>query len=51
MVAAVRPLPGWCPVLAAAWMALVLGRYVDVMSPALYGRPINLYWDCGTCRP
>ena len=31
--------------LAAAWMALVLGRYVDVMSPALYGRPINLYWD------
>ncbi len=31
--------------LAAVWMALVLGRYVDVMSPALYGRPINLYWD------
>jgi hypothetical protein len=31
--------------LAAAWMGLVLGRYVDVMSPALYGRPINLYWD------
>ena len=31
--------------LSAVWMALVLGRYVDVMSPALYGRPINLYWD------
>jgi hypothetical protein len=31
--------------LASAWMALVLGRYVEVMSPALYGRPINLYWD------
>jgi hypothetical protein len=31
--------------LALGWMALVLGRYVDVMSPALYGRPINLYWD------
>lgn len=31
--------------LSVAWMALVLGRYVDVMSPALYGRPINLYWD------
>jgi hypothetical protein len=26
-------------------MVLVLGRYVEVMSPALYGRPINLYWD------
>ena len=32
-------------VLAAAWVALVIGRYLDVMAPALYGRPINLYWD------
>jgi hypothetical protein len=31
--------------LAAVWLALVLGRYVDVMAPSLYGRPINLYWD------
>ena len=31
--------------LSALWMVLVVGRYVDVMSPALYGRPINLYWD------
>jgi len=31
--------------LAAAWVALVVGRYLDVMAPALYGRPINLYWD------
>ena len=31
--------------LSAVWMAMVVGRYVDVMSPALYGRPINLYWD------
>jgi hypothetical protein len=40
-----RPSPWVIHGLAAAWMALVLGRYVDVMSPALYGRPINLYWD------
>lgn len=40
-----RPSPWGIRGLAAAWMALVLGRYVDVMSPALYGRPINLYWD------
>ena len=32
-------------VLAAVWVALVIGRYLDVMAPALYGRPINLYWD------
>ena len=31
--------------LAAAWVALVLGRYLDVMAPALYGRDVNLYWD------
>jgi hypothetical protein len=24
---------------------LVLGRYAAVTAPALYGRPINLYWD------
>ncbi len=22
-----------------------IGRYCDVTSPALYGRPVNLYWD------
>jgi phosphoglycerol transferase MdoB-like AlkP superfamily enzyme len=31
--------------LAGAWVALVLGRYLDVMAPALYGRDVNLYWD------
>ena len=31
--------------LAAAWVALVLGHYADVTTPALYGRDINLYWD------
>ncbi len=31
--------------LAAVWVALMLGRYLDVMAPALYGRDVNLYWD------
>ena len=33
---------GW---LGAAWVVMVVGRYADVTAPALYGRPINLYWD------
>ena len=31
--------------LAAAYLLLVLGRYVDVTAPALFGRAVNLYWD------
>ena len=31
--------------LSAGMVLLVLGRYADVTSPALYGRPVNLYWD------
>ena len=31
--------------LGAAWVVMVVGRYADVTAPALYGRPINLYWD------
>ncbi|MGD9902164.1 MAG: sulfatase-like hydrolase/transferase [Vicinamibacterales bacterium] len=31
--------------LAVVWMALVVGRYLDVVAPALYGRPVNLFWD------
>jgi hypothetical protein len=31
--------------LAAAWVLLVIGRYAEVTAPALYGRPVNLYWD------
>ena len=27
------------------WVFLVLGRYAEVTAPALYGRPVNLYWD------
>lgn len=32
-------------VLTALVLAFVIGRYADVTAPALYGRPINLYWD------
>jgi hypothetical protein len=31
--------------LAALWVLLVIGRYAEVTAPALYGRPVNLYWD------
>lgn len=30
---------------AAGYAVLVLGRYVDVVTPALFGRSISLYWD------
>jgi len=33
--------------LALAYLLLVIGRYVDVTAPALFGRPVNLYWDLG----
>lgn len=33
---------GW---LAATLTLLTLGRYAQVTAPALYGRPVNLYWD------
>jgi len=31
--------------LALILTLLVIGRYAEVMAPALYGRPINLFWD------
>lgn len=34
-----------CSVLAAVYVLLVAARYVDVTVPALFGRPVNLYWD------
>ena len=37
-----RRLVGW---LAVGLTLLTIGRYVQVTAPALYGRPINLYWD------
>jgi hypothetical protein len=33
---------GW---LAAGYLLLVLGRYIDVTAPALFGREVSLYWD------
>ncbi len=33
--------------LALVYLLLVIGRYLDVTAPALFGRPINLYWDVG----
>jgi hypothetical protein len=32
----------WMSVL---WVALIVGRYVDVTVRSLYGREVNLYWD------
>jgi hypothetical protein len=32
-------------VLPIAWLLLVLGRYLDVTAPGIYGRDFNLYWD------
>lgn len=31
--------------LPVVWLVLVIGRYLDVTAPSLYGRPFNLYWD------
>lgn len=31
--------------IAALALLYVLGRYATVTAPALYGRPVNLYWD------
>lgn len=31
--------------LSVTWLALMLGRYVDVTAPALWGRELNFYWD------
>ena len=31
--------------LSALWVVLVISRYADVTTPALYGRQVNLYWD------
>ncbi len=42
----VRPL-GMAAVVTLTLLVLawVLGRYAEVTAPALYGRPVNLYWD------
>jgi hypothetical protein len=33
------------PLLAALWVVLATGHYLDVTAPGLYGREFNLYWD------
>jgi hypothetical protein len=42
----VRP-PGTLARVTLTMLVLVwlLGRYAEVTAPALYGRPVNLYWD------
>lgn len=40
-----RAAPRGLSVAAAVWLLLVVGRYFQVMAPALYGREVNLYWD------
>lgn len=37
--------PRLIAVLAVGYLTLVLGRYIDVTAPALFGREINLFWD------
>lgn len=32
-------------VATGVWIVLILGRYVDVTAPALWGRDLNFYWD------
>lgn len=32
-------------VLTCVYLVFVLARYLDVTAPALFGRPVNLYWD------
>lgn len=42
LAASVQAAARW---LAVVWLVLVVGRYADVTSAALYGREINLFWD------
>ncbi len=49
-LAAYVELKGLPPRRLISWLAvgltlLTIGRYAQVTAPALYGRPINLYWD------
>jgi hypothetical protein len=41
-----RGRPAWLRrALPIAWLLLVVGHYLDVTAPAIYGRDFNLYWD------
>jgi hypothetical protein len=37
--------PRLVALVAALYLLLVLGRYLDVTVPSLFGRPVNLFWD------
>jgi hypothetical protein len=39
------PSPRALAALTCTYALLVIGRYFDVTVPALFGRPVNLYWD------
>ena len=39
------PAPRFAAALAGVLLVMTIGRYAEVTAPALYGRPINLYWD------
>ncbi len=46
-----RPIARGVPAaLAAVWVLLIVGRYAEVTTPALLGRPINLFWDVRYAR-
>lgn len=46
-----RAVPGGVlAAVAAIWVVLIFGRYAEVTTPALLGRPINLYWDVRYAR-
>ena len=45
LAAARRWAPRLARILAAVWVLLVIGRYLAVTGPGLYGREFNLYWD------
>jgi hypothetical protein len=40
-----RVRPSVLTICALAFTSLIVGRYVDVTVPSLFGRPLNLYWD------
>ncbi len=39
------PSPRVMSALAVVLVLFSIGRYAEVTAPALYGRPVNLYWD------
>ncbi|MGB7183882.1 MAG: hypothetical protein WBD51_18220, partial [Burkholderiaceae bacterium] len=40
-----RVRPALLNLCALIFTILIIGRYIDVTAPSLFGRPLNLYWD------